>query len=77
MFGGRRCPIASGNCATFMMKSVNVSVRDNVVADMNYSMIFEVLVLTLARVWKHDWKLACVHNSKACPAPLLAPKHYT
>eukprot|EP00040_Diaphanoeca_grandis_P001923 m.20086 g.20086 ORF g.20086 m.20086 type:complete len:1168 (+) comp12740_c0_seq1:136-3639(+) len=37
------CPVIAGaNCATFMMKSVNVSAVDNIVADMNYSRVFEV-----------------------------------
>ena len=36
------CPITTGNCATFMMKSVNMTVRGNVVADQNYSRVFEI-----------------------------------
>ena len=36
------CPIESGNCATFMLKSINISALDNIVADQNYSRIFEI-----------------------------------
>lgn len=31
------CAILSGNCANFMMKSVNISAIDNIVADSNYT----------------------------------------
>ena len=31
------CTILSGNCAQFMMKSVNISAIDNIVADSNYT----------------------------------------
>jgi hypothetical protein len=36
------CPILSGNCAVFMIKSVNMSIHDNTVADQNYSRVFEI-----------------------------------
>jgi hypothetical protein len=36
------CAITTGNCATFMIKSVNLSVHDNIVADMNYTRIVEI-----------------------------------
>ncbi len=36
------CAILSGNCANFMMKSVNISATDNIVADSNYRGVFEV-----------------------------------
>jgi len=37
------CPTFKGaNCATFMMKSINISTHDNIVADQNYSQIFEL-----------------------------------
>eukprot|EP01049_Picozoa_sp_SAG25_P014412 SAG25_NODE_2541_length_1541_cov_1.408460_1_plen_306_part_00 len=36
------CAILSGNCANFMMKSVNISATDNIVADSNYTGVFEV-----------------------------------
>jgi hypothetical protein len=35
------CPILSGNCATFMMKSVNMTTQDNIVADQNYTHVYE------------------------------------
>lgn len=38
-----KCPAVSGaNCAMFMMKSINVSAEDNVIADGNISRTFEV-----------------------------------
>ena len=38
-----RCPILNGtNCAVFMIKSVRLNVSNNVVADSNYSHVFEV-----------------------------------
>ena len=39
------CPTALGaiaNCAVFMMKSINVTVEDNIVADSNMSQVFEI-----------------------------------
>ena len=35
--GGVFFPCWAGNCANFMMKSVNISAIDNVVADSNYT----------------------------------------
>ena len=36
------CAWNGSNCAVFMMKSVNITVEDNIVADSNYSSIFEI-----------------------------------
>ena len=70
------CPTALGavaNCAVFMMKSINITVEDNIVADSNMTQVFEIdqyhmpvanMVATRNVLWNttqriHDEGLSC------------------